>query len=257
MCKESALLAYAPCAMCLTHMTKTFSLVMLLAAACQRPVIAVSPATPPNPGLMTVTGSSTLEVSPDCADLTMTLSADNVRPGAATASVNKEEGDLVAALTKQGVSPKDMKLSLLTLEPVYQPNLYPLKVSVYRAQITVTVTTRDFSQVSALMETGANAGAEQLSSQFRRSDLPELKKKVRDEALAAAKAKAQQTATALGIQLGRIVAVSENAGGQMWTNTYFPQNSVRVQNDSPGTALGGTMQPLSLEVSVGYELTKG
>jgi uncharacterized protein YggE len=235
-------------------MTKTLLFLPLLAAACHDRVVAVSPATPPNPGLMTVTGTSTLEVSPDCADLTMTLSADHVRPGAATAAVTKEEGDLVAALTKRGVSPKDMKLSLVTLEPIYQPNLYPLKVGVYRAQITVTVTTRDFAQISPLMEAGADAGAAQLSSQFRRSDLPELKKKVRDDALAAAKAKAQQTAAALGIELGRIVAVSENAGGSMWTNTYFPQ-STRVQNDTGG-ALGGTMQPLSLEVSVGYELTK-
>ena len=106
----------------------------------------------------------------------------------------------------------------------------------------------------------ADAGASQLSSAFRRSDLPELKKKVRDMALAAAKDKAKQTATALGIDLGRVVAVSENAGGSMWNATYFPQvaNAMERNDVQGGTALGGTMQALTLDVSVGYQLsTKG
>src|SRR3569623_2476464 len=148
-------------------MTKSFMFLPLPAShGCLERVTAVSPAVPENPGLMTVTGSATLEVSPDCADLTMTLSADNTRPGAATSAVDNEEQSLSAALTKQGVEPKYMKLSLITLEPVYEPNLYPLKVHTYRAQITVTATTRAIAKISALMEAGADAGASQLSSAF-------------------------------------------------------------------------------------------
>jgi uncharacterized protein YggE len=227
-----------------------------LLAACHERVIAVSPAAVENPGLMTVTGSATLEVSPDCADLTMTISSDNAKPGAAVTSVDTKETGLVAALTKQGVAPNDMKLSLVTLEPVYEPNLYPLVIHAYRAQITVTATTRDFAKISALMEAGSDAGAIQMSSQFRRSDMPELKKKVRDMALAAAKDKAKQTAGALEIELGRIVSVGENVGGAMWNQSYFPQNAAARDNSS-GTTLGGTMQNLSLDVTIGYQLSKG
>ena len=83
--------------------------------------------------------------------------------------------------------------------------------------------------------------------------MPELKKKVRDMALAAAKDKANQTAQALGVSLGKITTVGENAGGYMWNQTYFPQNAVSRDNSS-GTALGGTMQNLTLDVSIGYQL---
>ena len=237
-------------------MTKTLLVLPFLAAGCHDRVIAVSPAPADNPGLMTVTGTATLEVSPDCADLTMTLSVDSPRPGTATAAVDAKEGDLVAALAKQGVTPKDLKLSLVTLEPVYEPDLYPLKVHTYRAQITVTATTRDFAKISALMEAGADAGATRMSSEFRRSDLPALKKQVRDLALAAARDKAKQTAAALGIELGRVVAVSESAGGSMWSSAYFPQvANTMATNHASGAALGGTLQPLTLDVSVGYQLT--
>ena len=46
----------------------------------------------------------------------------------------------------------------------------------------------------------------------------------------------------------------------MWNATYFPQvaNSMERNNVQGGTALGGTMQALTLDVSVGYQLsTKG
>ena len=210
------------------------------------------------PGQMTVTGSATLEVSPDCADLTMTFTVDNGKPGIATAGVDAKEAALVAALHKIGVEPTDIKLSQLNLEPVYEPNpegWAQITIHAYRAQITVTATTHDFGKVSAMMEAGADAGATSLSSQFRRSDLPELKKKVRDMALAAAKEKASQTAGSLGIKLGRVVSVAENPGGYMWSNAYFPRANTQ-QTSNGGTALGGTLQPLTLEVSIGYELAR-
>jgi hypothetical protein len=166
-----------------------------------------------------VNGTATLEVSPDCADLTMTLSADGARPGVATKSVQAKERDLVAALGKLGVEAADLKLSYLTLNPIYDPNpsgWAQLSIHTYRAEITVTATTHKFDQIGAIMEAGAEAGSSSMSSQFRRSDLAELKKQVREMALTAAKAKAQQTATALGIKLGRIVSVGENVNGSMW-----------------------------------------
>jgi uncharacterized protein YggE len=181
----------------------------------------------------------------------MTLSADDPTPGPATAQVQREEDALVASLKKLGVEGADLKLSYLTLQPVYDDHW--LKIRTYRAQITVTATTRDFAKIAPLMEAGANAGATSLSSAFRRSDLADLKKKVREMALTAAKDKAAQTAGTLGIKLGRIVSVQENVGGQMWSNEYFP-NAVASQ-PAPAT-LGGALQPLTLDVTIGYELTR-
>ncbi len=232
-------------------MTRLLALLPLL-AACHDRVIAVSPAVVGDqPGVMTVTGSATLDVSPDCADLTMTLTAENLRPGIATSTVNALETTLVAALATRGVSPQDMKLSLLSLAPLYDS--YPAKIRTYQARITVTATTRDFAKIAPLMELGADSGATEMASNFRRSDLPALKKKVRDMALAAAQDKAKQTAAALGIPVGRVVAVSESVGGSMWNREYFPQNAASI-NDASGATLGGTLQPLSLDVTIGYQL---
>jgi uncharacterized protein YggE len=211
------------------------------------------------PGSMTVTGTAVLEVSPDCADLTMTIVGEGARPGQATAAVQKQQQELVLALKKIGVEGSDLKLSYLRLDPVYAQTPFGIaapKITGYRAEVTVTATTRRFEQVGPIMEAGANAGASSMSSQFRRSDLPELKKQVREMALKAAKEKAAQTAKALGIELGRIVTVAETPNGMMWGSAYFPQvANEAVARPASGT-LGGALQSLTLDVTVGFELSK-
>ncbi len=213
------------------------------------------------PGVMTVNGQATLEVSPDCADITITISSDHGVPGSAAKALETKKLTLIAALQKLGIENGQVKLSNLDLSPIYAPNREgwaTLKVATYRASITITATTRDFSKIADMMDAAASSGASSMSTAFRRSDLPELKKKVRDMALAAAKDKAQQTASALGIKLGRITAVAENQGGYMWSSQYFPQvaNSMDTSNAPSAVVLGGALQPLTLDVNITFELAK-
>jgi len=206
---------------------------------------------------MVVNVQATLEVSPDCADLTITIGADDLHPGTAVKAVEAKKRALLAALQAAGVATGQVTLSTLQLDPIYAPNpegWAMLNVRTYRAQITVTATTREFGNIADMMSAAASAGATSMSTAFRRSDLPELKTKVRTMALAAAKAKAQQTADALGIKLGRITSVAENQGGSMWSSPYVPQIANVMERQGSSTALGGALQPLTLEVTLGYEL---
>lgn len=214
--------------------------------------------TPDRPGQMTVNGQATLEVSPDCADISITIGIENTKTNLAVKQLDQKKLAMIEALNKIGVETGQVKLSSLVLDPVYAVDGrgYPTSiVRTYRSQITVTATTRDFAKIGDIMDAGATAGATSMSTSFRRSDLADLKKKVRDQALGAAKAKAEQTAIALGIKLGRVVSVAENAGGYMWSNAYFP-NSASTMDARTAVAIGGSLQPLTLDVSVGYEFAK-
>ena len=246
-------------------------LVAAVAAAAAAPATATillaradhtATAAPPRaPGSFTVQGLATLDVSPDCADLTMTIFGDGASPGAAVGAMRAKQRDLLAALDKIGVGTADLKLSYLQLNPAYaqEKGFQEPKLIGYHAEITVTATTKKFDQVPAIMEAGANAGAASMSSQFRRSDLPELKKKVRTMALAAAKDKAAQTVATLGIGLGRITSVAEAPAGSMWGSAYFPTAAtanaqVTLDTSRATPAIGGMLQTLTLEVTIGYEL---
>lgn len=212
------------------------------------------PARPP--GGITVTGTATLEVSPDCADITMTLTADAPRPGAATTAARARQQAVVEALTGLGLETSAIKLSIMTLGQVYDyPEHASPRLRGYRSSITITATTKQFDQIGAILEAGASAGATSITTQFRRSDLPALKRQVRAMALEAAKAKAKQLADGVGIQLGPVVSVAENQGGSMWRSAYFPQvaNTAEIRNSS-SAALGGALQPLTLDITIAYEL---
>jgi len=255
----------------MTHLPRLALLSLSCAAAlstgCRDRVIAVPVSSaggvaglmeaPRQPGTMTVTGTAKLDVAPDCADLTITLSADNLHTAIATRAVTDKEHGLVTALKKLGLANADIRLSELTLDPVFVTRGMggSRVLSTYHASITVTATTRDFAKVGAIMEAGSIAGATSMSSQFRRSDLAAMKKKVRDMALKAAREKAAQTATALDIKLGPVVSVSETPDGYMWGRSYFPQANV-VATQPGDDVLGGTLQSLSLTVTVGYELPR-
>jgi uncharacterized protein len=249
-------------------MWKTSLAALLLSsslAACHDRAPHVITLTPPAPadvqraGQMTVTGQATLEVSPDCADLTITLAAEHVRPGTAAKQLEAKKQVLVTTLRAIGVETGDVRLSTLTLDPVFErtPQGWTTqKVQGYRAQITVTATTKDFAKIADIYDAAGSAGATGMSTQFRRSDLAALKTQVRDMALAAAKDKAQQTASALGIKLGRVISVVENQGGMMWQHAYFPNAAHTLESRDAAVALGGALQPLTLDVTIGYELAQ-
>jgi uncharacterized protein YggE len=225
----------------------------LVACAAAPPQVHVHTDKAPDPGHLVVTGSATLQVSPDCADLTMTMSARSMKPGEAVNEVHAKQAALLAALHKLEVADADLKLSTLSIQPEYEYTFGQNVLKGYNARVTITVTTKKFDQIGALMEAGGNAGVTEMSSQFRRSNLDELKKQVRDMALQAARDKAKQTATALGIVLGTVTGVSEESSGYLYSNAYFPSNSSGSVNDSPAT-LAAEMQPLQLQISVTYEL---
>ena len=211
------------------------------------------------PGAMTVQGTATLDVSPDCADMTMTLTADGARPGIAASALAGKQKAVIEALKKLGLESSAMKISHVTLDPIYRHWPHELKVATYRAQITITATTKKFELVADMMETAAHGGASSVSTAFRRSDLPELKKKVREMALKAAREKAELTARTLGIDLGRVTTVAEIPAGHMWRSQYFPNYVANATNNAPAAnteALGGSSQTLSLDITISYELGK-
>jgi uncharacterized protein len=240
-------------------LTTTAAAGSLVACRSAPPTVIVHTAEKADPAArqMTVTGTATMQIAPDCADLTMTLTGESMRPGPAVDKVRKQQDALLAALRKIGLEDSQLKLSTLGIEPVYEWTQSKQIFKGYVARITLTATTKQFEQIGPMMEAGADAGATQMSSQFRRSDLDDIKRKVREQALLAAKAKAEQTASTLGITLGKVTAVNEASASYLYSNAYFPRlANMTVQDTSAPAivALGAELQPLTLDINVTYEL---
>jgi uncharacterized protein YggE len=221
-----------------------------LAACAHPPPSIVVHASGERSNALTTTGSATLAVVPDCADLTLTVGTDARRPGDALAAARAREDALVAALHARGVKDTDLALSHLGVDPVYHYDDGRNIFDGFHAHVTVTATTRAFGQIGPLLEAAADAGVTEMSTRFRRSDLDAIRALVRARALAAAQTKAKDTAAVLGINLGRISAVSDASQSFLYSNEYFPSGG----GGGGGGGLGGEEQPLTIAVTLTYDI---
>ena len=203
------------------------------------------------PGELSVDGIASLQVIPDVADVSMTLSVEQSRPKRAVSKLRAKQAALLGALQAAGVDRSKLALSTVNLHPVHHPHPRNHEIRGYEAAVTIVVEVRDFDRIAELMETGAEADVQRMSTRFRSTKLPELKKRVRELAFKAARDKAAQIATLMNITVGRVVKVSEGQSGGSWgAVANFNEFVAAPSQDKlmPGA------QPLTLTVQVTYEI---
>ena len=240
-----------------------------LAIACQRdtrPIVLQAASAPAPPSQMAVVGSAVLDVDPDCADVAIAMMAEAVKGERAQLDVRERLALLQGKLTALGVATADLKLGQMRLEPVIEYNTRGDIISQrMRATIRLTAVTRDFSKLEGIALASAEARAATVTTSFRSEQLDEVKRKVRDMALQAAKSKAQQTADNLGFALGSVVAVTESVDGALWAGEYsavgnVPNVSGAWATSSPqagsGLATSVETQRVGLNVVVTYQLPR-
>ena len=248
------------------HATRiAFPLLALAAVACRAPETHVhldrDGAEPkPAPGRFAVTGTATLQVRPDVVDLHLTIAAEAPKAKVADQQLRARQAELRAALVTAGIATEDLAFSSLGIEPVYVYDEHaPPRLRGYRAAIDLTATSKQFEALPDVLEAAVSAGATNVTTERRVLDLPARKREVRDLALAAAKAKAEQTASALGVKLGRITAIDEASDdGTGWNGRWGREtaNVAQMAVAAPPSAgpLVGDAQTLSLTISLAYEL---
>ncbi|MEM6994322.1 MAG: SIMPL domain-containing protein [Myxococcota bacterium] len=214
------------------------------------------------PGTLAVSGTATLEVTPDVADVRMDLASTARTPSAAVAQLRERETELRSNFDAEGVGTDEVAVSTITLDPKtrWDTNRGVAVLLGYTASLHVTVTTPHFDGIPAVIEASAQAGVTSVSTQFRSTKLTELKSRVRDMALEAAKAKEAQFAAALGLEVARVIQVAELPSGTAW-NAYGRQLDNMVANASEVAlplqnlaVIRPEIHPLTLTVNVTYAL---
>jgi uncharacterized protein YggE len=211
-----------------------------------------------NDNRLTVDGLATISVQPDCFDLHLTFLTENNRADKAVNDVRSKQTKFIETIKALSLSNKDLKVGVVSVNPIYDYPVSSLGVSLgpklrgQQASVTMTATLRDFDKIGELLQLAVDSGANNISSQFRSSDLLKRKAEAREMALKAAKAKAEQTANTLGIQLGEVVAVQDNPSNPYWAVNEYA-NNVRLEPAVTDT-IQAQAQELSVTVQVSYRL---
>ena len=193
--------------------------------------------------------------TPDMAiiELGVDMSAEDV--GTAFTQVNDVMAAITAALSDLGIDEKDIQTSSFNIytQDNYSPDGQITGRS-YRAQNTVRITVHDVAQTADVINAAVGAGANNVYNlTFGVADTAELEAQARVDAVANARERAEQLATALGLAVGAPISIAENIGGSIGPQPLFAAANFAVA-EAGGAQINQGQFAVTVQVAVVFAL---
>ncbi len=229
----------------------TLALLALVVSACA-PALSAPAETP----TLNVVGTGQADLVPDIAYIYVGVHTELPSASEAMNENNAQTQKMIEALTSFGVDAKDIRTTNFSIWPFdkYDPLTgVSTGEKYYSVDNTVYVTVRDLDTLGDLLDTVIAAGANTVNSiQFDVADKDAALKQARADAIADAKAKAEELAEAAGMSVGAIRSIS------FTDSQYYPVFEGRGGGGGGEAASAVPINPgqlsFTVTVSVTYEL---
>ena len=213
---------------------KRFTLALALAAlaaplAVQAHELSSGPVVAAGNTLLTLSAEGRSNRTPDLAVFSAGVTSQGKTASEALSANSADMNKVIAALKRAGIADRDIQTSNLSLNPIYQPQrpmpdgtVEPAqpKIIGYQVYNTVNVRQRNLAQFGRVLDTLVAAGANQINGpSFQMDDPDAATDEARIQAMKKARARANLYASAAGLKVVRILAISESGG-------YAPQPPV-------------------------------
>lgn len=213
----------------------------------------------PEPSRLFLRGQATISVRPDVAVVTLGAVVRRESAGAAFEQASTLANQVQDLLRAQGVAERDISTRQLSLTPEFgrpaEGQAAPLVA--WRATNILSVKIRDFSRIGAIIDGAARVlgnDAQVSGITFVVEDTDAIATRARDLAIADARERAQQIATAAGVRLVRILSITETSAPPP-TPTQFAgpvPAAAPAARAAPDVAPGE--QNLTVTVEIVYEI---
>lgn len=209
------------------------------------------------PRTITVVGAGKVFLTPDIAKITVGAEATAPTVSDAKSQVDVQIKAILNALKELGIEDKDIQTSNYSIyfdrnaSIVKYPEAMPEAQSGYNVSNTLQVTVRDISTVGDVLDAVIEAGANQVYGiHFTVSENALWEGQAREKAIADARTRAQELAKLSGVELGKVVSVSEVIGG----NTYYPVADRAAYGMGGGSDIAVGELEMSTQVQVIFEI---
>ena len=218
---------------------------------------------------ISVSGYGEAVAVPDIATFSFSVVSEKATVAAAQADATTKANAATAYLKSAGIDAKDIQTSDYSVSPMYD---YVQKACVngycpggeqvlrgYQVRQTTTVKVRDTEKAGELLGGVGSTGATEVSGlQFTFDDPSAVEDEARQEAIADAKAKADELARQLGVRIVRVVSFNESGSGVPMPYAYG-RGGMEVMNqamDSKASApdISTGQNKVTSSVSVSYEI---
>ena len=202
---------------------------------------------------LNVTGSGQANLVPDIAYIYVGVHTEKPSASEAVSENNTQTQQMIQALRDFGIDAKDIRTTNFSIWPMdkYDPSTgMPSGEKVYAVDNTVYVTVRDLDTLGDLLDTVIAAGANTVNSiQFDVADKAKALEQARADAVKNAEAQAQALASAAGVTLGEIQALS------FFDNQVYPVMDGRGAGGNAVAEAAVPIQPGQLTFTVSVSVT--
>jgi uncharacterized protein YggE len=166
-----------------------------------------------------VTGQGIVDVAPDMAVLTLTVTREAATASEALQANSAAMEKVMAAMRSRGIEERDLQTSGFSVQPRYS---YPSpksreeheapRIVAYTVRNSLTVRVRDINAVGEILDTSVTLGVNEGGNiTFTNADPSAAITRARVMAMQDAMARARTLAEAAGVELGKLLQVSEQA----------------------------------------------
>jgi uncharacterized protein YggE len=165
---------------------------------------------------ISVVGQGIVLAQPNIARITLGTEVFDQSLANAQAEAARRMDAVVTKLKASGIADTDIRTTSFNITPQYnnqRDNNQPV-LRGYQVQNLVEVKTTNVAGLGALLDDAVISGATRVMGiSFESDNMEALKNQARDQAMANARAKAEQLARAAGVSLGRPTAIDESDTG--------------------------------------------
>lgn len=205
-------------------------------------------------GTITVAGTGTVQVEPDTAVVNLGVQATAPTGAEATDSVNAAATALTEALIAAGIADDNIQTAGLNLYSVTGDD--GTTITGYNASLSINVTIDDVEAVGSTIDaaqSAAGAGFTIGGVTFSFADPESVLAQARVDALASARAKAEQYAAAAGVELGEIIAIVESPSSPPILYAAAGQTAAPA-NDDAGPPIAPGQLDLTVDIAATFAI---
>ncbi|MBQ2954359.1 MAG: SIMPL domain-containing protein [Clostridia bacterium] len=221
----------------------TLALVLLALPALAETIPAADNAT------LTVTGSASVTLKADYAQVSVGVSTRAVTVAEATAQNGEAIRSVIAALTEAGIPESDIATSSYSVYAEYDYQTGEAVLAGYNVTNQLTVIIRDMDHIGATLDKATAAGANNIYNvQFCSTQSAAAQDEALVYAVQDALRKGQLLAGAAGLQVGGILSIAESTSGYYTVATTYKASGT-------ADAVSNVILPDDLSISASVTVT--
>jgi len=205
-----------------------------------------------------VTAEGKVTAIPDVGLISLAVESRGAGANGVQANNTRKINDIITYLKGLGVDKKDLRTTQYNLSPIYSydPKTGKQTLDGYSLNQTVEVKIRQLDKVGDVLAGSLERGANQVGQlSFTIDDPDKLQQEARLQAIAKARAKAEDLARAAGVRLGKVRAFSENVNTPSPYPMYYARDmAVGLESKAVAPAIEAGSQDVVVNVSLSFEI---